>query len=332
MVLLTSRIIFHHIFSEYQVVLTCSTQASKEMPIVFNTFHHSYKESNSRRKHNEVVNVKAGALWPASRYNTLAGVTSWKRIYDNQRATDLRASRDSFFLPAPPPLSLFYAEFLQANLDFPISGRDLHPLYARGLASSTRTHSSLQQYIFPRFSLFLPYLLRFLFARYIRVTSFSIFFPCGTCFLLPFVRPLKKTVWQRPSPSRNGFSHVRARTRSRDHVVLAVSNACATSNRSSKSAGRRGLIRERRIGCPDFVVRCALCTHTLLRRATWIRAFNFSSTPCTIKSYVNLPPNIHAIPFGAFLRKFRSTAVISPYSLRRNFYKISFTIVQSNFW
>lgn len=97
----------------------------------------------------------------------------------------------AFFSPHPffPPLPLFYAEFLQANFDFPISGRDLHPLYARGLASSTRTHSSLQQYIFPRFSLFLPYLLRFLFARYVRVTSFSIFFRAGRVFYCPSYVP-----------------------------------------------------------------------------------------------------------------------------------------------
>ena len=229
----------------------------------------------------------------------------------------------------PPPLPLFHAEFLQANFDFPISGRDLHPLYARGLASSARTRSSFQQYLFPPFSPFLPYLLRFLFARYIRVTSFSIFFPCGTCFLLPFVRPLKKTVWQRPSPSRNGFSHVRARTRSTVQLVLAVSNACATSNRSSKSAGRRGLIRERRIGCPDFVVRCALCTHTLLR----IQVLGHTVHDKKLRQlFAEYPRDIfRGVPSKiSFYRG--NFFIFFKYSLRQNFYKISFAIVRSNFW
>lgn len=266
--------------------------------------------------------------------NTLASVTSWKRIYDNQRATDLRASRDSFFLSAPLlPSSTLVLRWISSS-EFRFSNK--RPRFTPSLCARSRFFDENTLFspavYFPSFfslsALSSPFPFCSLYACYFLFD----FFPCGTCFLLPFVRPLKKTVWQRPSPSRNGFSHVRARTRSRVHVVLAVSNACATSNRSSKSAGRRGLIRERRIGCPDFVVRCALCTHTLMRRATWIRAFKFSSTPCTIKSYVNLPPNIHAVPFGAFLRKFRSTVVISRYSLRRNFYKISFAIVQSNFW
>lgn len=88
-------------------------------------------------------------------------------IINEPRISVLRVT--AFFSPHPlPPLPLFYAEFLQANFDFPISGRDLHPLYARGLASSTRTHSSLQQYISLVFLSFCPiFSVSFLLAIYV---------------------------------------------------------------------------------------------------------------------------------------------------------------------
>lgn len=109
-----------------------------------------------------------------------------KQIYDNQEATGLRASLTAFFLSLYPRphrfLILFFfffrPQFLKANFDFPISGRDLQPFASCSpVYRPRRTHYPFLPIFFSSIFLSLP-----LFARYIRVTSFSIFFPARDVF------------------------------------------------------------------------------------------------------------------------------------------------------